>query len=49
VNVGVACAAGSLRRTFRPGGRFDNLATGLLGAVFVGLAVRVALQESRAR
>jgi len=49
VNVGVAWAAGSVRRAFRPGGRFDHVGTGLLGLVFVGLALRMVFQAGRAR
>ena len=49
VNVGVAWAAGSVRRAFRPGGRFDHVGTGLLGLVFVGLALRMVFQGGRAR
>lgn len=49
VNVGVAWAAGSIRRALRPGGRFDQVGTGVLGLVFVGLALRMAFQGSRAR
>lgn len=49
VNVGVAWAAGSVRRVFRPGGRFDHVGTGVLGLVFVGLALRMVCQEGRAR
>ena len=49
VNVGVAWAAGSLRRAFKPGGRFDCVGTSVLGLAFVGLALRMAFQEARAR
>jgi len=49
VNVGVAWAAGSLRQAFKPGGRFDCVSTSVLGLVFVGLALRMAFQEARAR
>jgi threonine/homoserine/homoserine lactone efflux protein len=49
VNVGVAWAAGSLRRAFKPGSRFDHVGTGVLGLVFVGLALRMVFQEARAR
>ena len=49
VNVGVAWAAGALRRAFKPGGRFDCVGTSVLGLVFVGLALRMAFQEARAR
>jgi threonine/homoserine/homoserine lactone efflux protein len=49
VNVGVARAAGSVRRAFKPGGRFDHVGTGLLGLVFVGLALRMVFQGGRAR
>ena len=41
VNLGVAWAASSVRRAFTPGGRVDHLSTGVLGLVFVGLALRV--------
>ena len=47
VNVGVAWAAGSLRRAFRPGGRFDHVGTGVLGLVFVGLALRMVYHRAR--
>jgi len=49
VNVGVAWVAGSVRHVFRPGGRFDHVGTGLLGLVFVALALRMVFQEGRAR
>src|SRR5262249_36786471 len=49
VNVGVAWAAGSIRRAFKPGGRFDQMGTRALGVVFVGLALRMVFQEARAR
>ena len=49
VNVGVAWAAGSVRRALTPGGRFRHMGTGLLGLVFVGLAVRMVFQGGRAR
>jgi threonine/homoserine/homoserine lactone efflux protein len=49
VNVGVAWAAGSLRRAFKPGGTFDHVGTGVLGLVFVGLALRMLYQEVRVR
>ena len=49
VNVGVAWAAGSLRRAFTPGGRFDHVGTSVLGLVFVGLALRMLYQEVRVR
>ena len=49
VNVGVVWAAGSLRRAFKPDGRFDHTATRVLGLVFVGLALRMAFHEARAR
>ena len=49
VNVGVAWGAGSVRRAFRPSGRFERVATGVLGLVFVGLALRMAFQEARTR
>jgi threonine/homoserine/homoserine lactone efflux protein len=49
VNVGVAWAAGSVRRAFKPGGGFDHMGTRLLGLVFVGLALRMAFHEARAR
>ena len=49
VNVGVAWAAGSVRRAFEPGDRFDHMGTRLLGLVFVGLALRMAFHEARAR
>jgi threonine/homoserine/homoserine lactone efflux protein len=49
VNVGVAWGAGSVRRAFNPNRRFDCMATGFLGLVFVGLALRMAFQEGRAR
>ena len=49
VNVGVAWTAGSLRRAFKPGGRFDYVGTAVLGLVFVGLALRMVFQEARAR
>ncbi len=49
VNVGVAWAAGSLRRAFRPGGRLDHVGTGVLGLVCVGLALRMMFQGGRVR
>lgn len=49
VNVGVAWAAGSVRRAFRPGGRFDQVGTGVLGLVFVGLALRMVFHGGRGR
>ena len=49
VNVGVAWGAGSLRRAFNPSGRFEHMATGVLGLVFVGLALRMVFQEARTR
>ena len=49
VNVAVAWAAGSLRRALKPGSRFDHVGTGVLGLVFVGLALRMVFQEARAR
>ena len=49
VNVGVAWGAGSVRRAFNPSGRFEHMATGLLGLVFVGLALRMAFLEARTR
>ena len=49
VNLGVAWGAGSVRRAFNPSGRFDHVATGVLGLVFVGLALRLVFQEIRAR
>jgi len=49
VNVGVAWGAGSLRRAFNPSGRFEHIATGVLGLVFVGLALRMIFQEARTR
>jgi threonine/homoserine/homoserine lactone efflux protein len=49
VNVGVAWGAGSLRRALNPNGKFDHLATGGLGLVFVALALRMVFQEIRAR
>jgi len=49
VNIGVAWGAGSVRRAFNPSGRFDHMATGVLGLVFVGLALRMVFQEVRAR
>jgi len=49
VNVGVAWGAGSVRRAFNPSRKFDNLATGGLGIVFVALALRMGFQEIRAR
>ena len=49
VNVGVAWGAGSVRRAFNPSGRFERIATGVLGLVFVGLALRMVFQEARAR
>jgi threonine/homoserine/homoserine lactone efflux protein len=49
VNVGVAWAAGSIRRAFKPSDRFDRLGTRVLGVVFVGLAFRMVFQEARAR
>jgi threonine/homoserine/homoserine lactone efflux protein len=48
VNVGVAWAAGSVRRVFNPGNRFDHMGTRLLGLMFVGLALRMAFHEARA-
>jgi threonine/homoserine/homoserine lactone efflux protein len=48
-NVGVAMAAGTVRRIFAPGGRLDELGTGVLGVVFVGLALRMVWQGGRAR
>jgi hypothetical protein len=32
-----------------PSGRFEHMATGVLGLVFVGLALRMVFQEVRAR
>ena len=49
VNVGVAWGAGSVRRAFNPSGRFDHVASRVLGLVFVGLALRMVFQEVRAR
>lgn len=49
VNIGVAWAAGSLRRAFKPSATFEHLAGGVLGLVFIALAVRVVFQEVRAR
>jgi len=49
VNVGVAWGAGSLRRAVNPSHGFSRMATGVLGLVFVGLAIRLAFQEARAR
>ena len=49
VNVGVAWVAGSVRRVFTPGRRVDQVGTGLLGLVFVGLALRMAYQGGRAQ
>jgi len=49
VNVGVAWGAGSVRRAFNRGGKFDHLATGALGLVFIGLALRMLYQEVRVR
>ena len=49
VNVGVAWAAGSVRRALRPNDRFDRLGIRVLGVVFVGLAFRMVFQEARAR
>ena len=49
VNLAVAWGAGSVRRAFKPSGRFDRVASGVLGLVFVGLALRMAFQEVRAR
>ena len=49
VNVGVAWAAGSVRWMVRPGSRLGDVGTGILGLAFVGLALRVAFQETRAR
>jgi threonine/homoserine/homoserine lactone efflux protein len=48
VNVGVAWAAASVRRAFKPGGSFDHMATGVLGLVFVGLALRMVFHGARA-
>ena len=49
VNVGVAWAAGSVRRAFKPSPTFEHLAGGALGLLFVALAVRIVFQEVRAR
>jgi len=49
VNLGVAWGAGSVRRVFNPSGRFDHVASSVLGLVFVGLALRMVFQEVRAR
>src|SRR5262245_8816233 len=49
VNVGVAWGAGSVGRAFNRGGKFDHLATGVLGLVFIGLALRMLYQEVRVR
>ena len=49
VNVGVAWGAGSVRRAINPSGRFDHVASSVLGLVFVGLALRMVFQEVRAR
>ena len=49
VNVGVAWGAGSVRRAFNPGDRFDRVASSVVGLVFVGLALRMVFQEVRAR
>jgi threonine/homoserine/homoserine lactone efflux protein len=49
VNVGVSWGAGSVRRIFNPSSRFDHVASSVLGLVFVGLALRMAFQEVRAR
>ena len=49
VNVGVAWGAGSVRRAFNPSGRFEHIATGVLGLVFVGLALWMMFQEARTR
>lgn len=49
VNIGVAWAAGSARRVLNSRGRFDDVATSVLGLVFVGLALRMVFQEARVR
>jgi len=49
VNVGIAWGAGYLHRAVNPSGRFEHMATGVLGLVFVGLALRLVFQEARAR
>jgi threonine/homoserine/homoserine lactone efflux protein len=49
VNLGVAWGVGSVRRAFNPSGRFDHVASTVLGLVFVGLALRMVFQEMRAR
>jgi threonine/homoserine/homoserine lactone efflux protein len=49
VNLGVAWGVGSVRRAFNPSGRFDHVASSVLGLVFVGLALRMVFQEVRAR
>jgi threonine/homoserine/homoserine lactone efflux protein len=49
VNIGVAWAAGSARRVLNTRGRFDDVATSVLGFVFVGLALRMVFQEARVR
>src|SRR5262250_2463786 len=49
VNVGVAWAASSVRRVFKPGGKLDYIGNSILGLVLVGLALRMAFQEARAR
>jgi len=49
VNVGIAWGAGYLHRAVNPSGRFEHMATGVLGLVIVGLALRLVFQEARAR
>jgi threonine/homoserine/homoserine lactone efflux protein len=49
VNVGVAWGTGSVRRAFSLSGRFDHVASSVLGLVFVGLALRMVFHEVRAR
>ena len=49
VNIGVAWAAGSVRRAFKPNAAFERAAAGVLGLVFIALAARVVSQEVRAR
>src|SRR5262245_13882687 len=49
VNLVVATVAGSLHRAVNPSARFQRMATGALGLVFVGLALRLAFHEARAR
>ena len=49
VNLGVAWGAGSVRWVFNLGGKIDHPATGVLGLVFIGLALRMLYQEARVR